>query len=256
MRTAKTVLPLLLVMFAVLFSFGYTADRSARGTASEKWYLLNVKGRPSGYLYAVRKASPHNLAEVYFEHEILTNVEEKQVLIKMQTICDDDVYFFPIRLSADISERGQAPATLTASVEKEAPYGCSKGKMRAIYRQEGAQYDLDRDIPEHTVTEATLLEIIPQLPFVEGTVFKFNLFFISKLKVQRKHEIKYLGLEEIQVNNTAKALHKFEQKGSGIKSIRYWLDDQHQLLRILKDNKEEFLLSTQAQVKGSGLISR
>ena len=249
MRITKTVLPMVLVLLVVLFSFGYTQDRPAKGAVSEKWYLLSIKGRPSGYLHAVRKANPDNLAEVYFQNEILTNSDEKQVLVKMQTVCDDNAYFFPIRLSADIAERGQAPATLTAIVEKDAPYGCPKGKMRAIYRRLDAQYNLDRDIPEHTVSEEALLEIIPRLPFVEGTVFKFNLFLISKLKVQKKHEIKYLGLEEIQVNNTAKALHKFEQKGSGIKSIRYWLDDRHQLLRILKDDKEEFLLSTQAEVK-------
>ena len=255
MRLNRIICLLGLILLAVLFSFGYTADRPAKGTVSEKWFLLNIKGQPSGYLHVARKASPDNSAEVYFQDEILTKLEDKQVLVKMQTVCDDNIYFFPIRLSADINQRGQASATLIATVEKEAPYGCSSGKMQAIYRKLDAQYNLNRDIPEHTVCEDALLETIPRLPFAEGTVFKFNLFLLTKLQVKKKHEIKYLGLDKIEINNTIMTLHKFEQKGSGIKSIRYWLDDQHQLLRILKDDKEELLLSTQAKVKGSGLIS-
>ena len=249
MQITKTVGSLVLVSLVVLFSLGYTAERSAREPSSNVWYLLNIDGKPAGYLGAVGKVKAGDSAEVYFEHEILTDSKGKRVLLKMQSYCDNDDYLFPLKTSADIDERGQAPVTISATVEKEAAYGCSKGKMRIIYRKEDETHNLDRDIPEHTVTDAHLLEIVPRLPFVKGTVFKFNFFILDKLKVGKKHVIKYIGREELQVKGKHMSLHKFEQKGSGIKRIYYWVDEQHKLIRSLKDDKEELLLSSEAEVK-------
>jgi len=251
MRTTKTPFLLTLLSFAVLFSLGYTSGRPTATIPMGTWYLLSIDNQPSGYLHVLRKSSPDasSDAKLDFEYEMLTNSQSQRVLVKMQTVCDDDAYLFPLSVTADIDERGQAPATLKATVDKEVPYGASKGTMRIIYRKSDKIYNLDRDIPEHTVSDAALLEIIPRLPFVEGTVFKFNFLQLNKLKVRKNHQIRYLGLDTITINNTTKSLHKFEQKGSGIKKMEYWLDDNHQLIRTLEDGKEELLLSTPADVK-------
>ncbi len=91
------------------------------------------------------------------------------------------------------------------------------------------------------------MELIPRLPFTEGPVVEFDFLDIKKMKVKKKHKIAYLGLEKIEIKGQERELHKFEQKGSGIKTTHYWVDENHQLLRILKGKKEELLLSTKAE---------
>ena len=59
----------------------------------------------------------------------------------------------------------------------------------------------------------------------------------------------YLGLDKVAIKGRELMLHKFEQKGGGIKKIHYWLDDNHQLLRVLKDKKEELLLSDRDEAR-------
>ncbi len=132
-------------------------------------------------------------------------------------------------------------------MEEETVYGCSKRKMQLVYRPGDKTYELDKKLPEHTLTAFTVLELIGRLPFREGPVVEFNFLDMKTMKVRKKHKIAYLGLEKIEIGGGERVLHKFEQKGEGIKKVQYWLDDDHQLLRIRKGKKEELLLSTRAQ---------
>ena len=249
MGITRTLFALGLVAVVVLVSIGRAEYLEEAEIPAERWYLVNVKGKAAGYVHAIRKVSLTGASEILLEHDIVSDSEKERVSVKMQTVCDNDEYLFPITILAEVKKLGEAPATLTVSIEKQIPYGCSKGKMRAAYRTPKKTHKRDRDIPEHTVTEYGLLEIVPRLPFVEGTVFRFNLLMVGKLEVKTNHEIKYKGLDEVEVNNTSRTLHKFEQKGWGTKQIDYWVDDNHQLIRVLRDKKEELVLSSQAEVK-------
>ncbi|NIA06518.1 MAG: hypothetical protein GWP14_02590 [Actinobacteria bacterium] len=249
MRTLKTLIPLVLVLFTVLFSFGYSWRRSGDVNASDSWYLLSIKDRPSGYMHVSRRASDQGSASVMFVHDIVTRTEDESRDIHIQTYCEDDPYYYPVKATATIRKPGNLPATLKILVQKKFPYGASKAKMFITYDTGTKQYNLKKDIPAHTVPSHVLMEIIPLLPFQEGTVFEFNLFDTAKLKSRKNHRIDYLGLEEIQISGQTMNLHKFRHKGSGVKETFYWTDDNHRVIRCLRDKKEELLLSTQAEVK-------
>ena len=248
MRTPKTLISLILVLITVLFSLGFWG-RSGNVDASDRWYLLSIKGEPSGYLHVSRQASDQDNAPVLFVHEIVTRTKDESRDVYLKTYCEDDPYYYPVSATATIRKPGELPASLNLLVEKKFPYGASKAKMFITYDTGHEQYNLKKDIPEHTVPSQVLMEIIPLLPLQEGTVFGFNLFDTAKIRPRRNHKIDYLGLEEIQISGRTMNLHKFRHKGSGVKETIYWTDDNHQVLRCLRDKKEELLLSTKAEVK-------
>ena len=248
MRTPKTLIPLVLLSLAVLFSLGFWG-RSGNVSPSDTWYLLRIKGQPSGYLHVSRRTSDRDSAAVMFVHDIVTRTENESIDLHIETHCQDDPYYFPIQATATIRKPGHLPDTLTILVRKKVPYGASKAKMFITYDTGTKRYNLKKDIPQHTVPAHVLMEIIPVLPLQEGTVFEFNLLDATKLKPRKNHKIDYLGPEETQISGRTMSLHKFRHKGSGVKETLYWTDDKHQVLRCLRDGKEELLLSTQADVK-------
>ena len=248
MRASKTLISLLLVVFAVLFSLGFWGRSGDVGT-SDHWYLLSIKGEPSGYLHVSRRPSDQPLAPVLFVHDIVTRTKGESRDIHIETHCQDDPYYYPVSATATIRKPGDPMASLTVIVEKKVPYGASKAKMFITYDTGSKQRNLKKDILEHTVPSHVLMEIIPLLPVQEGTVFEFNLFDTDKLKPLKKHKIDYLGLDQVEIAGRAVNLHKFRHKGSGVKETIFWTDDNHQVLRCLRDKKEELLLSTQAEVK-------
>lgn len=249
MPTPKKLIPLLLVAFAVLSSLGYSWSRSGNSGTSDNWYLLNIEGQPSGYIHASSRTSNDPSAPVIFIHEIAARTEKENSDIRIETYCENDPYYYLVSATATITKPGQTPAKLTVTVQKKVPYGASKGKMFITYDTGSKQYNLKKDIKEHTVPAHVLIDIIPSLPFQKGTVFEFNYFDIAKIKPRNNHKIDYLGREDLEIDGRIMSLHKFLHKGSGVKETFYWTDDEHQVLRCLRDKKEELLLSTQAQVK-------
>ena len=249
MRTTKTLILLILVSLAVVFSLGYSWSSSGDVPPSDRWYLLNIQGQPAGYIHVSRQNSRHPNAAVLFVHDIATRTAKESSDIHIETYCEDDPYYYPVQAEATIRTLGKAPATIKVLVEKKVPYGASKAKMFITYDTSDKQYNLTKDVPEHTVPSHVLMEIIPLLPLQEGTVFEFNLFDTVKLNPRKNHKIDYLGLDQIRIAGTTMALHKFRHKGSGVKETLFWTNDEHQVLRCLRDNKEELLLSTQAEVK-------
>ena len=248
MRTGRMLLAVV-VLVGTAFSSGGAYDFAARAKPSDRWYQLNVEGQRTGFVHVSRRMSEDELAPILFEHELVSREQGRRVSITLRTHCEDNDYYYPLRLRADIKQSGYDPATVTALVEKKIPYGNSKSKMAVIYRTGAKEYHLDRDLPEHTVADIVLMDIIPRLPFKTGRVFQFNLLILEKVKVRKGHKIEYQGVEEIEIEGRKRKLHKFEQKGKGIKQIHYWVDDNHQLIRILKDKREELLLSTETQAK-------
>ena len=249
MRIAKAILPLLSILLVVLFSLGYTTARPTKHSASDNWYLLSIEGTPAGYWHAVRRPSSADSDQIHFEHEILTDLDQERVQVNIKTVCDNDPYYYPVKVTATIRKPGKPQATLDVVVEKQVPYGATKGTMFVTYDTGSKQYNLKKEIHEHTVPDYVLIEIMPLLPLQEGPVFKFNLFDIAKLKARKKHKIEYLGQEMLQIAGTSRNLHKFRHKGSGVKETFYWLNDNHQVVRTLRDKKEELLLTTRAEAK-------
>ncbi len=247
MRKIKVLLAAVLVVLAVVFSIGQGRVRVPREAAAERWFVIKIKGEKAGYLHVVRKASGDASAPILFEHEQLIDSKDEKVRLSIQTYCEDDEYYSPVKATAQIKRPEKKMATIEAVMEKKTHYGCSKRQMQLVYNTGKKKYKLDKELPAHTVTELSVLELIPRLPFTEGAVVEFDFLDINKIKVKKKHKISYLGLEKVEIKGQERDLHKFEQKGSGIKKVQYWVDGNHQLLRILLGKKEEYLLSTKAE---------
>ena len=247
MRKIKVLLATVLVVLTAAFSLGQDRFRAPRKTASERWFVIKIKGQVAGYLHVTRKASGDASAPILFEYEKLIDSKDEKTQINIQTYCEDNHYYSPVKTTAQIRQPDEEPATIEAVMEKKTQYGCSKSKMRLVYQRGDKKHELNKELPEHTVTEFSLMELIERFPFVEGPVIEFNFLDITKIKVRKRHKIRYLGLEKIEIGGRERVLHKFEQKGAGIKKVHYWLDDNHQLLRILKGKKEELLLSSRAE---------
>lgn len=247
MRKITVLLAAVPVVVAVAFSIGQGQSRARPGVAAEKWFLLKIKGETSGYLHVTRRASGDASAPILFEYEQLMDTKKDKAQLSAQTYCEDDEYYSPMKATAQIIQPDDKTAAIEIMMEKKTHYGCSKRQMRLVYKPGKKEYKKEQELPEHTITGFSVIELIPRLPFTEGPVVEFNFLDIEKMRVQKKHKIAYLGREKIEINGQERDLHKFEQKGSGIKKTHYWVDDNHQLLRILKGKKEELLLSTRAE---------
>ena len=246
-RISKTIL---VVSFALLILLPVSRGGGAGGVEipAQRWYLQLHEGRPVGYVRVNRVPSMGDSAEVVFEHEMFSNLDGKRIKRTMRTHCQNDDYYFPVKATALIDERGKGPASVTATVEKKIPYGASKAKMGIIYRTGGKEYRLNRNIPQHTVPSHLLIEIIPLLPFQKGTVFEFNLFDLEKLSAKRMHKVEYLGTEEVRTDEQSRRLHKFAHKGPGVKKTYYSVDENHLVIRVVRGSKDELLLSTDVEV--------
>ena len=237
------------VLLGAMFSVGQGELAEPKKVEQDKWFVIRIDGKTVGYVHAVNKASGNDPGTVRFEHEYVIDWKDEKVRATLDSYCEDNLYYYPIKMRAIIEKPGKPQSTLTITVKKKVPYGCSKSTMRLVYRNGDAEYKFDKSLPAHVVSEYTLLEIVPTLPFVKGTVFEFDFLILETLKVRKRHKITYLGLDKVQIRGTQQTLHKFEQKGGGIKKVRYWVDEKRQLVRVLKGDKRELLISTRAEAR-------
>lgn len=237
------------LLFGAVFSVSHGHTPKPNQAPADKWFVIRIDDKTVGYLHAIRKASENADAPILFEHERLIDWKDERMRLKTRTYCQDDHYYYPVKSMATIEQPGKMTAQVTVKMQKAVPYACSKSTMKLIYHNGVKEYKLNKNLPPHVVSEYTLLEIVPTLPFVKGTVFEFNFMILEKLKVKKKHKITYLGLDKVQIKGTQQTLHKFEQKGGGIKKVQFWVNDQRQLLRVLKGGKEELLTSTRAEAR-------
>ncbi len=110
--------------------------------------------------------------------------------------------------------------------------------------EEGDRAGFALKIPERTVTDLALFEVVKTVPFDTDKPFDFNSLEASELNVKQNHRLRYLGEEELIVAGKMTTLHKFEHTGGGIRAGYFWLNDKHELIRVLMDDRKEFLLTT------------
>jgi hypothetical protein len=136
---------------------------------------------------------------------------------------------------------GAEANNIEATIERPAG-GPSAGKLKTT-----GDRKVEMEIPEHTVADFALFEIVRTLPFDKEKVFELNWMKAIDLGhpwLRMDHKVAYLGREELETKGRKQTLHKFEQKGQAVESINYWVGDDRQLIRVLKDGREEFLLTT------------
>jgi hypothetical protein len=223
---------------AALFSWAALAQEAAESKASlDAWYLWSLSGKPCGYFHAVKKSSEQDTAPVLFVHDFRINAKGQRICLRMQTFCKDDPYFTPVRIVS--GGEGEEATNMDATIERPAE-GPSAGKLKTTLRGR----NIEIDVPEHTVTDFALFEIVRTLPFDKEKVFEFNSLEASELNLKRDHKVVYVGRDELDIEGRKQALHKFEQSGKGIRPCYYWVNEDRQLVRVLMDGRKEFLLTT------------
>ena len=230
----KSFLLLCLILVpAACFAQGSPAGK----VVTDRWYAWSLSGTPAGYFHVVQRKLPGEAAPVQFEHEFALKWRGEAIYLRMRTTCKDDPYFTPVKI---ISEgKGEEVASFEANI------------TGGIMRVTAAGEESEKEIPQHTVTDFALFEIIRRLPFRPGTVLEFHSLEASELNLKRDHKITYLGPEELELGGERRSLHHFEQTGKGIGPCQFWVDDRHELIRILMDGRKEFLLTTEKAAKSS-----
>jgi len=226
----------LLVLCCVLVPATCFAQSNPGGkVVTDRWYSWSLSGKPAGYFHVTQKSLPGHPPTVRFEHDFAVQWQGEAIRLQMQTTCKDDPYFTPVKIIS--AGEGEEVASFEAKI--------AGGKMRVT----GEAGEFEREIPEHTVTDFVLFEIVRRLPFRPGTVLQFHSLEASELNLKKNHKITYLGREELELAGKKTSLHRFEQTGEGIGPCQFWVDDEHELIRILMDGRKEFLLTTEKAAK-------
>lgn len=110
-------------------------------------------------------------------------------------------------------------------------------------------------VPAETIPSFNVWAIVPNLPFSkeEGT-FKFNSLDETKLFI-RKNSIDYAGEEVATINGQQQTLHKFIHQAKKMKPAYYWVNNDRKLVKMLLDNEFEFVISTEADAKGTAVAN-
>lgn len=107
-------------------------------------------------------------------------------------------------------------------------------------------------IPAQTIPSFNVWAIVSKLPFNNNDgVFKFNSLDETKLFVRKNQTIEYAGEEVTDVNGQQETLHKFVHKGRKMKPAYYWVNKDRELVKMQLDKEFEFVVSTEAEAKGS-----
>jgi len=216
-------------------------EPAAPQTTGDAWFVYSRDGKARGYFHIVKKASGEEAAPVLLVHDMVTNETGKQKSLHMQTFCKDDAYFSPVRIVC--GGEGRSATNMNARIERPAG-GPSAGKFKGTVDDR----EVEIDIPEHTVIDFALFEIARTLPFDKDKVFEFNwtrAIGFKRPRPNRGHKVAYAGREELEIEGKKQTLHKFEQTGKGIQPTYYWVNDDHQLVRVLWDGRrDEFVLTT------------
>ena len=223
---------------AALFSrtvFGQ--ETVAPQTTGDDWCICSENGQACGYLHAVKKASGEKAAPVLFVQDWAINILDGDLLVRVQILCKDDAYFSPVRIVCTGEDDG--PTNIDLGIERPVG-GPSAGKL--IGTVDDTKYE--QDIPEHTVIDLALFEIVRTRPFEKDKVFEFNWLGAYGLSFIKAHKVTYVGREELEIEGKKQMLHKFEETGEG-DLVSFWVSEDHQLVRMQADAGEtEFVRTT------------
>ncbi len=105
-----------------------------------------------------------------------------------------------------------------------------------IKAKEGSR--ITTPLPENTVTDFMIFDIVKILPFDKNTVLKLNILESCEMHLKKGCTLVYWG--------TDNGYHVFSQlnKNEDI-SARYWLDETHQLKQVTWDTDKKFLLRSE-----------
>lgn len=246
MSTRKNLFPTVLGAALVLSCLCSAQTHRHKKMVTDRWYSWHLNGEPSGYFHVVQRLSHDPSAPVAFTHDFVANWRGDTITLSMQTFCKNDPYFTPVEIISE-GHGDDEFKSFIATIDPRVPYGCSDGKLSTTI--DGTEFEMP--IPEHTVTDFVLFEIVPRLPWKEGTVFEFHSLEASELNLKEDQTISYLGEKPVNITGRNVKLHKFEHRAQERVVARYWVNEKHELVRILIDDRKEFLLTSKHKAENA-----
>ena len=232
---------------AVLFSALVFAEDVPAPKTTDSWYLWSTQGQrdeAKGYLHIRRGSVDEKLAPVRLEIDFRIMSKGKSLRLLLQEWCKDDAWLSPVKIVSQ-GEGDDEFGTFTATVSRMA--GTTAGKLSAVLK--GRKVEIE--VPEHTATFFGLFEVVRTLPFDKDKVFECAVLESEELNLKKDRKIVYLGEEELDVAGELMRLHKFEHTGAGRVVACYWLNDKHELLRVLIDGRKELVLTTREKAEAA-----
>jgi len=211
---------------------------------TDRWYLGKQRGKNIGYFHITRSQSGKKLAPVKFAYEFAAKWRDKIVSCKVELLCKDDLYFSPVRITCE-GKGDDEFKNFAATVDWLKTDMGKVGTLRALVDGRWRT----RTLPEGTVDQFLLFDIVCRQPFDKNTTFGFHPLETHELNAKRDNTLHYVGVEEINVGKKAVKTHRFDQRARNRTRIKYWVTEKRDLARVLIDDEKDFILTTEAEAK-------
>lgn len=225
----------LLLVFGINSTFAVTPlgqyQQPQAKQSTTRTYQYSIKGKPVGSFTIHKEYYSDHSVPYLFTYHLTMQHKRKRIDLDMEVSCQDDEYYSPV----SILSKGIGPEVFSFSAN------FSSAASGGIFHINGIEEKIYLDVPDRLVGALSLFELVQQLPFDKANIFKYNKLDEIEMTVFKGFTIQYLG-EDNNIYAGYKNLHHFKDSGEGRSTAHYWLNDDHQLMRVLWDNKKEFLL--------------
>ena len=199
-----------------------------------RWYTWSDGRDAKGYFHIRKTIDPKRKDEVLLTMEFIANWRGKIVSLNLEETCKNDPYLTLQRI-VSLGQGEDEFSDFDATIRWP-----EQGHGELVTTKKKRQIKLG--LPRGTVGFLALFELVQGLPFKEEEVFSFHSLEESELNLKKDHKLTYKGKQRITIGEEPAELHLFEQTGKSISPCLYWLNDEHQLVRVLMDGDKEFVV--------------
>ncbi len=191
----------------------------------DEHYTYRIHGKPAGSLRIQHR--PGFYRRFMYDFSV-TQEKDTKILLRIETGYTNGRQF---RLTQhNVSLNDNTTYMIDASFnDRKTDNSIPEGILRA---EKGKR--IITSLPENTVTDLMLFEIVKKLPFQKETVLKVNILEACEMNLKKGFTIQYSGKKE--------DLHGFAQKDKDGNTVaEYRLNSDHKLMRVRWDKDKVFL---------------
>ncbi|NQU04430.1 MAG: hypothetical protein HQ589_09820 [Syntrophaceae bacterium] len=196
---------------------------------AEDWYLYRIDKKPVGHLHTVQNRLTDRFGAFLFEHEFVLKSDDTIQRLFIETSCRDDNGLTPEEMTLRWNDEAQP--SIRVAFEESPADTVSDGVFRAL----PSQAKQTMPVPEHTITDLLMFEVVKKLSFERQTL-SYHLLESAELNLKKNKKLEYMGQDQ-----DIKNLHRFTE--TTVRQASYWLDEKGRLLRVRWDRDKEFILS-------------
>ena len=207
----------------------YVFQGEKKKIIAEDWYLYHIDKQPVGYLHVVQNRLMDKFGAFLFQHEFVLKSDGAIQRLFIETLCRDDNGLTPEEMT--LRWNNEAQASIRVAFEESPTHTVFEGVFKAL----PGQAKQTMPVPEHTITDLLMFEVVKKLSFEKQTL-SYHLLESAELNLKKDRKLEYMGKDRGMKN-----LHLFTETTRGQAS--YWLDEKRNLMRVLWDRDKEFILS-------------